>query len=207
MDGVWGSIKRKLKDMYDRIFVVRMRVAVIGPEKSGKSSIVMKMFGDGLRYQGKQNDAEVYKYDEDYMSYVVYDLKGKKNTRRKWDYFHGMCDVILYCVDSSGDEEEWGEAREKLKSMVYRNLRSKKNILVLGTKNERGNALECIEIVLKLDLLDIEGREVACFSVSAEKNVNVECIKTWLRGQSSFVRSRWGSRVVRSWWKAGFVEN
>ncbi|AFN83034.1 hypothetical protein EROM_051030 [Encephalitozoon romaleae SJ-2008] len=206
MHEICRRVKKKVLDVYNRIFVIRVRVAVLGPEKSGKSTIVNRMFKDRLRYLGSQKDMCLYKYDEDYINYVVYDVCGKRSSRVRWDYFYKRCDVILYCVDASSTEEKWVEAREELKSMLYRNPWIKRSILVLGTKNEKKSALGCMEIIRKLELFDINGLKVSCFSVSAKKNTNIECIMSWIRDQCYFLRWSWGSRTIRRWWRLGSLK-
>ncbi|KMV66157.1 ADP-ribosylation factor family domain-containingprotein [Encephalitozoon cuniculi EcunIII-L] len=187
---VCKKLRKKLVDICNSIFVVRLRVVVLGLGRSGKSTIVMKAFRDGLRYVGRQRGSRVYEYNEGCMSCVVYDVPGRRVSKARWDYFYGKCDVLLYCVDSSESPGKWTGAREELKSLLYRNAWTKRSMLVLGTKNERKDALGCIDIILRLGLLDITDREVSCFSVSAREDVNMECIRAWIREQCDLLREK-----------------
>ncbi|RVE41948.1 hypothetical protein evm_013402 [Chilo suppressalis] len=81
------------------------------------------------------------------------------------------CDVLLYCVDLTWKDETWLKAKEELRSLLYRNIWMKKNLLILGTKNDLEDALECKDMILKLDLLSITDREIACYSVSAKEEI------------------------------------
>ncbi|KAG5859717.1 ADP-ribosylation factor family domain-containing protein [Encephalitozoon hellem] len=201
MFGICARAKKRLLDIYNRVFAVRIRVVVIGPEKSGKSTIVNRMFKGRLRCVRKQRDGCIYRYDEDHTSYVVYDVCGRRSSRARLDYLYKGCDVVLYCVDASSASGEWARAREEVKSVVYRNPWTKRSMLVLGTKNEKKGALGCMEIVRNLGLLDINGMEISCFSVSAEKNTNVEYIGSWIRKQRTSLEWLWGARTIRRWWR------
>ncbi|EOB12374.1 ADP-ribosylation factor-like protein 8A [Nosema bombycis CQ1] len=77
----------------------------------------------------------------------------------------------------------WLKAKEELRSLLYRNIWMKKNLLILGTKNDIEDALECKDMILKLDLLSITDREIACYSVSAKEGTNIDIIKVWLMDQ------------------------
>lgn len=195
MSGVCRRLKEKLVSIYKKLFVVRFKVAVLGLEGCGKSVVVQNIFEGGLRHVGRQKDAEVYECSEDNVDYVIYDVSGKRASRTKWDYFYRKCDVLLYCVDTCGSKKRWEKAREELRSLVYRNVWTKKNMLVLGTKNDMEESRSCKEIILNLDLMGIRDREVSCFSISAKSNRNMECIKPWIVDQCNFLKRRQGLRM------------
>lgn len=190
MLGICRKLKEKIVGIYSRIFSVRFRVVVLGSEGSGKSAVVLRTFGNELRYVGTQRDAQVYECSEKEVIYEVYDVSGKRTSKAKWDYFYRRCDVLVYCVDSCWAPEEWERAQEELRSMLYRNIWTKRSMLVLGTKNDRKGAVGCKDIILNLDLLGVTDREVSCFSVSAEEDVNIGCIKSWLGDQCGMLRDR-----------------
>lgn len=192
------KIKERLMSLYNKFFVIRFKVVVLGLEDSGKSAVVPCIFENGLKYMGKQKDAQVYEYNEGNAVYIIYDVSGKRASRTKWDYFYRKCDVLLYCVDSSGNSRNWRKSREELKSMLYRNVWMKKNLLVLGTKNDKESSKACKDIILDLDLLNINDREISCFSVSASQKTNTEYIKPWIVDQCKFLKERSGFKIFRS---------
>jgi ADP-ribosylation factor-like protein 8 len=53
-------------------------------------------------------------------------------------------------------------------------------VLVLANKNDLATACGVEEIIEKLKLSEIEGREVCCYSISAKNNSNIDITLDWL---------------------------
>jgi ADP-ribosylation factor-like protein 8 len=56
-------------------------------------------------------------------------------------------------------------------------------ILILGNKNDLDGALTEEELIEELALRRIQNRQVACFSVSAKNQTNLDITTDWLSNQ------------------------
>ncbi|KAF9764509.1 ADP-ribosylation factor-like protein 8 [Nosema granulosis] len=183
MSGICSKIKNIFKYLYTKFFVTKFKVLVLGLSRTTKSCLVPAIFENVYPTKKYKSKIKTTEYREGNVCYVVYDIPGSRKFRIKWDYYYRRCDVLLYCVDLTWPDEMWERAKEELRSLLYRNIWMKKNLLVLGTKNDLEEALECKDMILKLDLLSITDREIACYSVSAKEGTNVDIIKPWLMDQ------------------------
>ena len=56
-------------------------------------------------------------------------------------------------------------------------------LLILGNKNDMDGALTEEELIEELNLRRIQNRQVACFSISAKNQVNLDITIQWLSEQ------------------------
>ncbi|WUR03532.1 ADP-ribosylation factor-like protein [Vairimorpha necatrix] len=175
---ICSQTKQLLINYYQKLFVPKFRVCVLGLTNSAKSSTISSVFN----ISNYDNTKEINKvdYKTDNVIFHIYDIKGGRKQRRFWDYFYKRCDVLVYCVDLSASEEVWEESKFELKQLIHRNRRNMKNMLVLGTKNDKGRAMEIGEMIMKLDLTSIFEVEIACFSISTKDNTNISLVEPWL---------------------------
>jgi ADP-ribosylation factor-like protein 8 len=82
----------------------------------------------------------------------------------------------VYVVDSA-DGDAMDVARHELVELISKPALAGIPLLVLGNKNDIEGASNVEELITKLQLKDIQGREVCCYSVSAKNQV---CIITEL---------------------------
>ena len=59
---------------------------------------------------------------------------------------------------------------------------------MLGNKNDLPTALAVDELIEKLGLKSLEGREVCCYSISAKNSVNIDITLDWLTKHSRTAR-------------------
>lgn len=173
-------IQTIFSDFYKKLFITEFRILVLGLNGSSKSSIIDSVFEDRYIKHTSNKDVTVNEYIGDDIKFLVYDIKGDRKNRRKWDYMYRKCDVLLYCVDLSAKQEFWEESKYELQQLLRRNSRKKKNMLVLGTKNDKGHAKEISDMIIKLGLASIIDIEIACISVSAKESTNIDLVKPWL---------------------------
>ena len=183
MLGICTKLRSGMKMLHNRLFAKNFRVVILGSEQSGKSMIVSKVFGQWPKSFRKQKDVDVYEFREGGINYTVYDVSGKRPLKARWDCLYRRSDVMLYCVDSNGSVDDLERSKEDLLSMLYRNIWTRRNMLVLGTKSEVDGAIGSKEMILAMDLLSIADREISCFSVSAENDMNIGMVKMWLKEQ------------------------
>ncbi|EQB60976.1 adp-ribosylation factor-like protein 8a-like protein [Vairimorpha apis BRL 01] len=133
---------------------------------------------------------KIRSYVSENIKFKVYEIKGDRKYRYKWDKYYRKCDILLFFVDLTASEEIWEESKFELQQLLKRNSRTLKNMLILGTKNDKKEAVECKDLILKLGLLNIPDIEIACFSISAIKNINTNLILPWLIEQYKIKNSK-----------------
>ncbi|KAG0436744.1 ADP-ribosylation factor-like protein 8 [Dictyocoela muelleri] len=181
-----AGILNKLKKLYQTYFYKKLKIAFIGPKNSGKSTMIYSLFDGNFCENVNSVEVRVSKHILGKVDITIYDIPGSEEMRSKWDHYFKKTDVIVFIVDSECTEEELHRAKEDLHSLLYRNMWMKKNVLVLGTKNDLSAARMCKDIILSLDLFSIVDREIACFSVSAKNMSNIDLIKEWIIDQAFF---------------------
>jgi ADP-ribosylation factor-like protein 8 len=180
MTTICDRIKSLFSDFYKKLFITEFRILVLGLNGSSKSSLIDTVFKDRYIKHSSNKEVTVNECISDGIKFLVYDIKGDRKYRRKWDYMYRKCDVLLYCVDLSAIQEVWEESKYELQQLLCRNSRKKKNMLVLGTKNDKGRAKEVYDMIITLGLVSIIDIEIACISVSAKESTNVELVMPWL---------------------------
>lgn len=185
------SICSKIKNIYHRIhdyfFLKKIKIAFIGPPSSGKSSFVTPLFTNTYLPDMRSSEVRVQSSKLSGVKLIVYDIPGDGEYEARWDHYYKKVDVLIFFIDSSSTVEECKEAKDSLKSLLYRNMWLKKNILILGTKNDLNSAKPCRELILNLDLLSIVDREVACYSVSSQTLTNIDLVQEWLIDQAELL--------------------
>ena len=79
----------------------------------------------------------------------------------------------MYVVDSA-DADAMDVARHELMDLIQKPALAGIPLLVLGNKNDIEGAANVDELITKLQLKDVQGREVCCYSVSAKNQVSTE---------------------------------
>lgn len=191
-----NSLCSKLKSLYyqinDYLFLKTLKVAFIGPTGSGKSSFVSPVFTNKYLPNMSSSSIRCQKSRLSNIKLIIYDIPGDGEFEAKWDHYYKKVDAIVFFIDSSAPDEECIAARDSLKALLYRNMWLKKNLLILGTKNDKSDAMPCRELILKLDLLEIVDREVACYSVSSKALTNIDLVQEWLIDQAELLASSGG---------------
>lgn len=177
-------IKKKIQTLYQTYFYKKLKIAFLGPKDSGKSTMVYSLFDGTFRENVNSEEVRVNNHIMGKVDITIYDIPGTEGMRTKWDHYFKKADVIVFIVSSDCSEDELRKAKEDLHAFLYRNMWMKKNVLVLGTKNDLENARLCKDMILALDLFSIVDRELACFSVSAKNMSNINLIKQWIIDQA-----------------------
>merc|ERR1711915_88577 len=173
-----GLIKFRIQQIHDYFFLKTLKIAFLGPKGSGKSSFVSPLFSGEYLKNMNSSEVRVQKNRISNIKLVIYDIPGE--LQAKWDHYYKKVDVIIFFVDSTPSDEEYEQAKGSLQSLLYRNMWLKKNLLILGTKNDLAKARPCRELILSLDLMGIVDREVACYSISSEQLTNIDLVQEWL---------------------------
>lgn len=183
-ESLCSRIYNSFKKIHDYFFLKTLKIAFIGPKDAGKSSFVSPLFSNTYLTNMNSSEIRCQKNKLNNIKMIIYDVPGGSNFESKWDHYYKKVDVIIFFIDSTSTDEEYLHAKDALKSLLYRNMWLKKNLLILGTKNDLVEAKACRELILNLDLMSIVDREVACYSVSSKNVSNVDLVRDWLIDQA-----------------------
>lgn len=114
----------------------------------------------------------------------LWDIGGQQRFRSMWERYCRGVNAIVYVVDAA-DHDKVPLARTELHSLLEKPQLQSIPLLVLGNKNDLPDALGVDQLIEQLGLKDLSGREVACYSVSAKNNVNMDNTLQWLIKHSS----------------------
>ena len=109
----------------------------------------------------------------------VYDLGGQKAIREYWKYYYEKVDALIYVVDAS-DEARIGECNESFQSLLKDDNLKNVPVLAYGNKADLQNCLGPDEIIEKLEMNDITGRDWSLYACSALKGTGVKDGIKWL---------------------------
>ncbi|EPR80036.1 ADP-ribosylation factor family protein [Spraguea lophii 42_110] len=175
----------RIKFIYQKIFVKRLKVGFIGLEESGKSTMVYALFENKYREDIGSSEVRVSKHIIDNVEITIYDIPGNQTSQSKWDHYFKKVDVLVFFQSLIDSPEKIERSREALHGLLYRNMWMKKSLLILGTKNDLPEAIGCKDLIIQLDLVSIVDREVACYSISSKNMVNVDLVRDWLIEQAT----------------------
>ena len=102
----------------------------------------------------------------------VYDIGGQKAIREYWKYYYEDVDSLIYVIDAN-DEERIEECNESFQELLKEEKLKKIPVLVYANKADLKTCLGPDQIIEKLKLNDITGRDWSIFSCSALTGDNV----------------------------------
>lgn len=181
------EVRQWFKQAYEYFFTKNIKVAFMGLPDSGKSSFVSPLFVNKFLPDMNSSEVRIHKQKLENIKVMIYDIPGDPGSVSKWDHYYKKSDVIVFFLNSVASKETCEKSKNELKSLLYRNMWMKKNLLVLGSKNDLSNAMSCKDIIIMLDLMSIVDREVACYSVSGKNLINIDLVRDWLIEQASLV--------------------
>ncbi|OMJ87432.1 hypothetical protein SteCoe_10850 [Stentor coeruleus] len=109
----------------------------------------------------------------------LWDLGGHPKFRESWEKYCRDVDCIVFIVDSA-DHGNLEVASAQLHKLLSWPSLQGIGLLVLGNKNDLDGALNEEELISALNLQSITGRTVACYSVSAKSQNNIDVVLRYL---------------------------
>ena len=109
-----------------------------------------------------------------------WDIGGQPRFRSMWERYCRGVNVLVFVVDAA-DHEKIDAARNELRSLLEKPQLSNIPVLVLGNKNDLPGALTVEQLNDQLALATFSARrEIACYSISAKNQVNIDVTLQWL---------------------------
>lgn len=109
----------------------------------------------------------------------MWDLGGQEKFRESWEKYCRGVNCIVFVVDSA-DYGLLDVARNELHTLLSWPSLGGIPILVLGNKNDLEGALTEEELIAAMSLRELHGRNVACYSISAKNQVNLDVTMKFL---------------------------
>jgi len=157
-----------------------MELTLVGLQNSGKTTLVNVLasgqFSEDMIPTVGFNMKKITKGN---VTIKLWDIGGQPRFRSMWERYCRGVNAILFVVDAA-DPEKFEATKKELHDLLSKPPLASIPLLVLGNKNDLPAAIGVEEIISKLDLKSITGREVCCYSISAKNSVNIDITLEWL---------------------------
>lgn len=178
--------KRFLDWFRSLFFKQEMEITLVGLQNAGKTTLVNVISnGEFSEDMIPTIGFNMKKVSKGKVTMKMWDVGGQSKFRSMWERYCRGVNAIVYVVDAAADEATIEDARQELQELISKPALAGIPLLVLGNKNDIAGALSSEKLVEKMDLRSIgDGREVACYSISAKNSVNIDKTLEWLTKHS-----------------------
>jgi ADP-ribosylation factor-like protein 8 len=176
----WAWLNGLLNWLRSLLFAREMEISVVGLQNAGKTSLVAALAGapfaaDQLPTVG----FNMRKLQRGGVTIKVWDLGGQARFRSMWARYCQGVQAAVFVVDAA-DHDAVDAARAELHDLLARPALAGVPLLVLGNKADLPEALPAAELIARLDLRALPGREVCLYAVSAKRATNIDVCLSWL---------------------------
>ncbi|KAJ3373152.1 small GTP-binding protein domain [Allomyces macrogynus ATCC 38327] len=177
MSSIFKSLLDWLRSLF---FTQEMEVTLVGLQASGKSTLV-NVFASGEFTEDTIPTVgfNMRKITKGKVTMKLWDVGGQPRFRNMWERYCRNVNAIVFVVDSA-DHGKLEAAKQELRNLLERPTLSNVPLLVLGNKNDLPNALTVEGVIDALELKSYSQREIACYSVSAKNQINIDITLQWL---------------------------
>ncbi|KAI8803684.1 P-loop containing nucleoside triphosphate hydrolase protein [Cladochytrium replicatum] len=157
-----------------------MELTLVGLQNSGKTTLV-NVIANGQFTEDMIPTVgfNMRKVTKGAVVMKLWDLGGQARFRSMWERYCRGVNAIVFVLDAA-DHAKIPAAKTELHSLLDKAQLANIPVLVLGNKNDLPGALTVDQVIEQLELKSISSREVACYSVSAKNNVNIDLTLNWL---------------------------
>jgi len=143
---------------------------VLGLQNAGKTTLVnLLSTGDFTEDRIPTVGFNMRKFSKGGVSLKVWDLGGQARFRTMWERYCRGVNAVVYVVDAA-DEERFETSRVELHDIMAREALDGIPVLFLGNKSDLPGAITSTDELIEIfGLREIQGREVACYSVSVSR--------------------------------------
>mmetsp|Transcript_14111 Transcript_14111/g.19643 ORF Transcript_14111/g.19643 Transcript_14111/m.19643 type:complete len:188 (+) Transcript_14111:158-721(+) len=164
-----------------------MELTLVGLQNSGKTTLVNVLasgqFNEDMIPTVGFNMKKITKGN---VTIKLWDIGGQPRFRSMWERYCRGVNSIVFVVDAA-DSDKFESAKKELHELLAKPTLAGIPLLVLGNKNDLPGAIGVDEIIDKLNLRAVEGREVCVYSISAKNQVNIDVTLEWLIKHSKSV--------------------
>jgi ADP-ribosylation factor-like protein 8 len=166
-----------------KFFSTEMELTLVGLQNAGKTTLVHVLAqGEFQEDMIPTVGFNMKKVSKGNVQMKLWDVGGQSKFRSMWERYCRGVSAIVYVVDAAAGDDVTLAAKDELHDLLSKPALQGIPVLVLGNKNDLPGALGSEELVDKLDLRGLQGsgREVACYSISAKNQNNIDKTMDWL---------------------------
>jgi len=162
-------------------FSKELEITLVGLQNAGKTSLVNVLaagqFSEEMVPTVGFNMKKVRKGN---VTIKLWDIGGQARFRSMWQRYARGANAILFVVDSA-DQANLESAKAELLALLDKPELAGIPVLVLGNKSDLPNALKVQELIDRLELTKVTGRECSIYSISCLNSTNIDITLDWLR--------------------------
>jgi len=164
-----------------------MELTLVGLQNSGKTTLV-NVLANGQFQEDMIPTVgfNMKKITKGNVTIKLWDIGGQPRFRSMWERYCRGVNSIVFVVDAA-DPEKFETASKELHELLNKPPLAGIPLLVLANKNDLPDAASSDDIIQKLDLKSVTGRDVCCYSISAKNSVNIDVTLEWLIKHSTSV--------------------
>lgn len=161
-------------------YATEMELTLVGLQNSGKSTLLSVLAGNAFCEDTIPTVGfNMRKVQKGRVTMKCWDLGGQPRFRGMWERYCRNVTAIVFLVDSA-DLNKMEIAMTELHALVSKDTLKGIPLLVLANKNDLIGALNVDDVIERLGLSKVEGREVSCYSISVKEGRNLDCVVEWL---------------------------
>ena len=154
-------------------------ILILGLDNAGKTTLLNCLTHEEIKKITPTKGVNAKSIQCGGVKLNVYDLGGQRAIREYWKYYYEKVDALIYVVDAS-DEGRIEECNTTFQSLLKDEKLQNIPVLAYGNKADLDNCLEPDEILERLGMNDIKGRDFSLFACSALKGTGVKEGIKWL---------------------------
>lgn len=156
-----------------------MSITILGLSNAGKSTLVRALMGAPSEDTVPTIGVETNTFKKGGVNIKAWDIGGHKQFQFLWPTYCQNADAILYVLDAS-DESAIEESTTQLHDLAKDENVGTCPILICGNKEDIKGALPAEQLSEKLRLKEIEGHDIAIFTISAKEKTHLDSVVNWL---------------------------
>ena len=156
-----------------------MSITILGLSNAGKSTLIRALMGKPTEDVVPTIGVETNTFTKGRVQIKAWDIGGHKQFQFLWPTYCQNANAILYILDAA-DEEAIAESIIQLHNLAKDESVGKVPILICGNKEDLKDALPAAKLIERLRLSEIEGHDVALFTISAKEKTHLDSVVNWL---------------------------
>ena len=141
-------------------------ILILGLDNAGKTTLLKCLTEEEIKITEPTKGVNVKSIIYSGFTINVTDIGGQKEIRQYWEYYYDDVDALIYVVDAS-DDMRIAECNDQLKKLLKEPKLAKIPILTYANKSDLKNCLGPDEILEKLEMNEIDGRDWSLYACSA----------------------------------------
>ncbi|CCG84972.1 protein of unknown function [Taphrina deformans PYCC 5710] len=177
---MWNPVAALFNWFLSLFWSTELELTLIGLQNSGKSTLLSVLAGDSFCEDTIPTVGfNMRKVTKGRVTMKCWDLGGQPRFRGMWERYCRNVTAIVFLVDGA-DPAKFETANVELHALVGKETLKGIPLLVLANKNDLRGSAGVDEVIEKLALGKVEGREVSCYSISVKDGKNLDCVVEWL---------------------------